>query len=58
MGDQRFAIVLTAFGESSADITGIYFPGSYASLKEKPYYQEVVQNLLRTNPFLSEGKTR
>lgn len=56
--DQRCAIVLTAFGESSADITAIYFPGSYASLKEKPYYQEVVQNLLKTSPFISEGKTR
>jgi hypothetical protein len=56
--DQRCAIVLTAFGESSADITAIYFPGSYASLKEKPYYQEVVQNLLKTNQFLGESKTR
>jgi hypothetical protein len=46
------------FGESSADITAIYFPGSYASLKEKPYYQEVVHNLLKTSPFLGEGKTR
>ncbi|MGH7383067.1 MAG: hypothetical protein ACREKR_12700 [Candidatus Methylomirabilales bacterium] len=56
--DQRCAIVLTAFGESSADITAIYFPGSYASLKEKPYYQEVVQNLLKANQFLGESKTR
>lgn len=56
--DQRCAIVLTAFGESTADITVVYFPGSYASLKEKPYYQEVVQNLLKTNPFIGEGKTR
>jgi len=56
--DQRCAIVLTAFGESSADITAIYFPGSYASLKEKPYYQEVVQNLLKTNQFLGESKAR
>jgi hypothetical protein len=56
--DQRFAIVLTAFGESSADITAIYFPGAYASLKEKPYYQEVVQNLLKGNQFLGESKAR
>ncbi|MCI0483368.1 MAG: hypothetical protein L0Y78_02175 [candidate division NC10 bacterium] len=56
--DQRCAIVLTAFGESSADITGIYFPGAYASLKEKPYYQEVVQNLLKANQFLGESKAR
>ena len=56
--DQRCAIVLTAFGESSADITAIYFPGSYASLKEKPYYQEVVHTLLKANQFLGESKAR
>jgi hypothetical protein len=47
--DQRCALVLNAFEENSADITVVFFPGSYASLKEKPYYQEVVQNLMKTN---------
>ena len=47
--DQRCAIVLNAFDTESADITLAYFPGSYASLKEKPYYQEVVQKLMRAN---------
>ncbi|MBI3988141.1 MAG: hypothetical protein HY347_00845, partial [candidate division NC10 bacterium] len=56
--DQRCAIVLTAFGGSSADITAIYFPGSYASLKEKPYYQEVVQNLLKSSQLLGESGTK
>jgi hypothetical protein len=46
--DQRCAIALNAFDAESADITLAYFPGSYASLKEKPYYQEVVQKLLKT----------
>jgi hypothetical protein len=53
--DQRFAIVLTAFGRSTADITAVYFPGSHASLKEKPYFQEVVQNLLKSSQLLSES---
>lgn len=44
--DQRCAIVLNNFDEFSADITLSYFPGSYASLKEKPYFQEVVKQLL------------
>lgn len=44
--DQRCAIVLNNFDEFSADITLTYFPGSYASLKEKPYFQEVVSQLL------------
>lgn len=35
--DQRCAVVLNAFEDESADITLAYFPGSYASLKEKPY---------------------
>jgi hypothetical protein len=42
-------VVLNAMEEGSADITLASFPGSYASLKEKPYYQEVVQNLMRVN---------
>ena len=52
--DQRCAVVLNAFEEGSADITLVYFPGSYASLKEKPYYQEVVQNLMRSNSLLEQ----
>lgn len=45
--DERCAIVLTDFNpeESIAEITVVYFPGSYASLKEKPYYEEVIQRL-------------
>ena len=54
--DQRCAIALTAFGASSADITMVYFPGSYASLKEKPYFQEVIQNLLKTNALMEEKR--
>ncbi len=46
--DQRCAVVLNAFEDDSADITLVYFPGSYASLKEKPYYQEVVENLMQS----------
>jgi hypothetical protein len=52
--DQRCALVLNAFEDMSADITLVYFPGSYASLKEKPYYQEVVQNLMRSNSLLEQ----
>jgi len=52
--DQRAAVVLNAFEDSSADVTLAYFPGSYASLKEKPYYQEVVQNLMKTSQGLTE----
>jgi hypothetical protein len=47
--DQRAAVVLNAFEDGSADVTLAFFPGSYASLKEKPYYQEVVQKLMGTD---------
>ncbi len=51
--DQRCAVVLNAFEDGLAAITLAYFPGSYASLKEKPYYQEVVQKLMRTNSLMN-----
>ena len=44
--DQRAAVVITQAGESSAEITLVYFPGSYASLKEKVSYDEVVEQLV------------
>jgi len=44
-GDQRVAVVLNQINEGGADITIVYFPGSYASLKEKVSYDEVVENL-------------
>lgn len=53
--DQRCAVVLNAFEDDSADITLVYFPGSYASLKEKPYYQEVVENLMQSKSRLDQG---
>src|SRR3990170_9045449 len=46
--DQRCAVVLTDFDSTNpiANITLLAFPGSHASLKEKPYYEEIVHNLL------------
>jgi hypothetical protein len=51
--DQRAAVILNSFEDGGADITLAYFPGSYASLKEKASYQEVFQNLMKTNESLS-----
>jgi len=47
--DQRVAVMLNSLDEGYANMTVVYFPGSYASLKEKPYYQEVVKDLLKTS---------
>ena len=43
---QRCAVVLNNFSEQSADLTVVLFPGAYASLKERPYYNEVIENVL------------
>ncbi|MBP1609000.1 MAG: hypothetical protein H6Q04_1235, partial [Acidobacteria bacterium] len=51
--DQRAAVILNAIEESSADVTLAYFPGSYASLKDKASLEEIIQNLMRTNKSTS-----
>ena len=53
--DQRFAVVLNNFdaAHGRADLTVAYFPGKYSSLREKPYYDEVLQKLLASNRTLS-----
>lgn len=53
---QRCAIVLTKFGDPGSQITLVYFPGSRASLKEKPFYDEVMHDLLTTQSLM-EGKS-
>jgi len=49
--DQRCAVVLNNFDarQGTADLTLAYFPGKYAGLREKPYYDEVVARLLAAN---------
>jgi len=44
---QRCAVMLGAFGEATADLITVCFPGEYASLKDRPYYDEVVRQLRR-----------
>jgi hypothetical protein len=46
---QRCALVLTNFSEQGAELTTVLFPGAYASLKEKPYYNEVIQSVLNAS---------
>src|SRR5688572_29454547 len=42
---QRCAVLLSAFGQENAELTTVCFPGEYASLKDRPYYDEVVEQL-------------
>jgi hypothetical protein len=41
----RCAVTLSAFTDEAADLATICFPGEYASLKDRPYYDEVIQKL-------------
>jgi hypothetical protein len=41
----RCAVVLSNYSASAAELTTICFPGEYASLKDRPYYDEVIQKL-------------
>jgi hypothetical protein len=49
VGGQRCAVVLNNISDQSADITLVLFPGTYASLMEKPYYNEVLESILKAN---------
>jgi hypothetical protein len=50
---QRCAVVLNNFApEAAVDLTLVLFPGAYASLKEKPYYNEVIENVLSASKKL------
>jgi hypothetical protein len=51
---QRCSVVLNSFTDHAADITLVLFPGTYASLKEKPYYSEVIENVLKASRSLAE----
>jgi hypothetical protein len=51
---QRCAIVLRKFGNPTAQLTLVYFPGSRASLKEKPFFDEAMRDLLHTRSLIGE----
>jgi len=53
--DQRLAVVLNNFDAKRglADVTVALFPGKYAALREKPYYDEVLAKLVAANRGLS-----
>ena len=54
----RCAIVVRKFGDPNVEITLVYFPGSRASLKEKPFYDEAMHDLLTTRSSLNKEETR
>jgi hypothetical protein len=55
--DQRLAVVLNNFDgkRAVADVTVALFPGKYAGMREKPYYDEVLTKLLAANRNAAAG---
>lgn len=51
---QRIAVALTRWTDYGAELALVYFPGSRASLKEKPYYDEVIEQLQLTQLSFEE----
>ena len=51
---QRCAVVLNCSRTSPPTSRSCCFPGEYASLKEKPYYNEVIDNVLSASKKLGE----
>jgi hypothetical protein len=46
-GNERCAVSLTALNPIVLSVALVYFPASRASLKDKPYYDEVIRDLVR-----------
>jgi hypothetical protein len=54
----RCAVTMSAFTPQTADLTTICFPGEYASLKDRPYYDEVIQKLQKAAGTDTDGTPR
>ena len=46
--DQRAAVVLSDMNRYGASLSLMYFPGSRTSLRDKPYYEEILRKLADT----------
>jgi len=46
--DGRLSVSITDYDDISAVLTVALFPGQYASLKEKPYYEDIIEQLQET----------
>lgn len=56
-GGQRCAVLLNEYADISAQLALLYFPGERASIKDKPYTDEIMDKLKKRNGF-SQNPTR
>ena len=54
-GGERASVSLTALNPNVLSLALAYFPASRASLKDKPYYDEVMRELRRNRQASSPG---
>ena len=47
---RRFAVSLVDFDDGNAELELAYFPASHASLRDKPYFDELVHDLVPSGP--------
>jgi hypothetical protein len=52
----RCAVTLANFSNDAADLATVCFPGEFASLKDRPYYDEVIQKLREANEGERAGR--
>ena len=50
----KCAVTLSAFTHSNADLTTTCFPAEFASLKDRPYYDEVIHKLQTSTQAAAE----
>jgi hypothetical protein len=55
---ERCAVSLTALNSNVLSLALVYFPGSRASLKDKPYYDELIRDLVRARRSASDEPGR
>jgi hypothetical protein len=47
--DQRFALILTNFGDKALKVTAISFPGKYSGQRDKPFLDDVIHRLQKSS---------
>ena len=56
-GGERTSVSLTSLNPSVLSIALAYFPASRASLKDKPYYDEVIRDLVAESPAVEPDES-
>jgi hypothetical protein len=56
--DQRFAVAVRRITDASAQLAFVYFPGTHAGLKDKPFYDDMLHQLKLDTDAEDQVKSR